>query len=503
MPAWKSIIKTKYLVVAFAGALFAPLVWKIMDLEFRYAVAISGGLLVLSIGMMAIYRIDDFFVYTLIFNTPFSIFGKWLFRQDIHWGRSRTVFTPAMGISIGLAEMLIIGAYTVWFARIFIARKELPVKLKKIDYCILLLIFSQAISLFAATNRLLVLFDITYNIKHALIYFFIAHKVKRRHLMWIIIILLLVIPLESTIALYEHNSGNVGLFSAKGNIRSKDFGTQYQVIGIGQYTRACGTTIDSHTLGLYYTLLLPITLVLIMTPQLLRPSIWLILVGIFIFGLIGLVVTFARSGWLSFTISTVFLLAFITFSWKQYKVIIITIMIFLAAIPVTFMFPQICEYIQIKLFEAPYELIQARLDMALTALRMWSKHFLFGAGAGNYMLALDDPSLTISFYDNNVVHNAYLYIAAEIGLFGLISFYSIILIAMVRCWKMLKCEDLLIRILALAIFTGFIGYLLDGLTNPLFRQAVPYAQLWIYLGLSMSLARLSEEQIPASQLNVV
>ena len=63
-----------------------------------------------------------------------------------------------------------------------------------------------------------------------------------------------------------------------------------------------------------------------------------------------------------------------------------------------------------------------------------------------------------------------------------------------RCWKMLKCKDLIIRGLGLGIMTGLIAYMLDGITNMMFREATPYVQLWIYIGLSLSFKRLLKEQ---------
>jgi len=48
--------------------------------------------------------------------------------------------------------------------------------------------------------------------------------------------------------------------------------------------------------------------------------------------------------------------------------------------------------------------------------------------------------------------------------------------------------------LALAIMTGLFAYLLDGITGPMFKEAVPYAQLWVYIGLSMSFSRILHQQ---------
>src|SRR5207237_5223343 len=77
---------------------------------------------------------------------------------------------------------------------------------------------------------------------------------------------------------------------------------QEPVSGIEDVTRATGTLYDSHALGLYLAMLLPYTVVLsFLGPVPGHNRFFSIL--IFALGLIGLVVTFSRSGWLSCALS--------------------------------------------------------------------------------------------------------------------------------------------------------------------------------------------------------
>jgi O-antigen ligase len=361
--------------------------------------------------------------------------------------------------------------------------------LQIIDYFILLFIFAQIVSLIGAVNKVLGIFDVIYHIKHALIYFFITHKVKRYHLRMIIIILLFAILFESSIALYERLTGNVGIGVSKGAIL--ELGEQPKVAGIEEI-RAAGTTTDSHALGLYYVLLLPVPFVMLQI-RYLKPLVKFLLFCITIIGIMGLVVTFTRSGWLSFSISSIFAMGIIVFSWKQGRFFLIFFVIFLA---VSVLNPKAIHYIYDRFAEAPSELLETRFDQYRTALGVWGQNILFGCGTANFKHALDDPKSRIfGSIEAYFLHNTYLTIAAETGLVGLISFYGIIFFAIIRCWKVLKCEDLLIRGLALSIITALLGFLLDGLTGPMFKQPVPFAQLWIFIGLAMSFGRLLKEQV--------
>ncbi len=486
-----SVFQTKYWVTAFVAALFSLVCWKITQLEFRFTLALAVGLLFLSVSMIGISYIVDILVLAMVFNIPFSIFGKVLFKQDIP-------YAVMPGFSMGLKEVMLLMAYLIWFGQVFIVRKEPLPKLRKIDFFILLLIFSQAMSLLGAPDKLVGVFDIIHNIKHVMLYYFIAHKVKRSHLKWIIILLLFAIMLESSLALFERSTGNVGIGRTKGKSSSRidtEIGVQKKTPGIVEQIRAEGTTIDPHVLGEYFSMILPVPFVLMMMRHW-KLKIRLALAIILIIGIGGLIVTFSRSGWCSFGISSVFALGIIIFSWKQTKALFIAIVLFVI---VSISYPRVYEYLIVRFVKSPSELLTLRFAMNRTALGIWHQNFFFGYGSGNYSYALEEPDVIVHNWDDRskttfVVHNLFLYLVSEIGLFGMIGFYGPILLAMFKCWTLRKCPDPLIRGLALAILTGLFGYLLDGLTNPLCRELVPYAQLWVYIGICMSLRQMSRDQ---------
>jgi hypothetical protein len=471
----------RHLFAVFAGALFSLLVWKIAGMQFRYALAVIGGLLFLCVAMIGIHSLMDVLIYAFAFNIPFSMFGKWLFPI-------REVYA-ARGISVGMVELLLVLAYGVWFAQIFITRREGLPRFTTIDFFFLVFVLTQVISSIGATDKRFASYDIIYTIKHFLIYFFVAAKVKRRHLRWIVVLFLFAIMFESTLALYERMSGNVGIGLTKGNVQMEGFSKQPGVPGIEQI-RAAGTTNDSHTLGLYFSLLLPVPFVL-GTMHFLGVKRRLILSMILIAGTLGLIVTFSRSGWLSFGIAAVFALGIITLRWKEGQAVIIVIAVIAV---ISLLYPKGYEYLFIRLCRAPYKILVSRFDQIRTGLGVWRQHPLFGVGPNNYRNALEGPNVLIIGGGEHLLHNMFMYVATETGLFGIIGFFGIAISGIVKCWKLLRADDLLVRGLALAIMTAFIGYLLDGLTDPMFKEAVTYAQYTMYLGLCVALGRIASEQ---------
>lgn len=472
-----------YLIAGLAGTVFALLVWRISALEPRFAVAAVGALLVIACAMIFIYRIEDFLVYALIANIPFAAFEKWIFVQPIA--------VPAKGLTLGLSELLLLLAYSSWFCRVFVTRSSNVPSFTRIDLCMAFLFLTQLISLVGAPDKSLAAFDIVYNLRHFLIYFYLAQHVERRHLKWIVVLFLGAILLESAVAGYERITGNVGIGLSKGNVASEDFGRQYRVPGSEEY-RAAGTTNDSHTLALYYAMVLPVPLILMFLPSLRRRS-RIIMAATLMIGCTGLIVTFSRSGWLSFAIASSLASLFMLVVWK--RTIIIPVGICFLALA-TLLFPKTYSYVMERIVNAPPELLEVRYDSYWTALDIWKGHMLFGYGPGNYIEALSDTTIRsqslIGDWDVEVpVHNAFLWIAAELGLFGVICFFGMILLTIARAIPLLKNDDPLVKGLSLAILTALGAYLLDGLTDPMFREATPYAQLWVYLGLAMAIRRFA------------
>ncbi len=466
-------------------------------MQWRYGMAIIGAIIFLSVSMIGIYRFTDVIIYAMAFNIPFSMFSKVFCQQDVSWA-------VMPGFSFGMLELLLFMAYTSWFIQIFVARlKPLP-KFSMIDFFILILFLTQIFSLFKAPAKTLAFFDIIHNVKHFLMYFYIAHHVKKSHLKLIIILILFAIMLESSIALFERVTGNVGIGSKKGDFTSSEFGTQKKVPGIEYQIRSEGTTAEPHILGEYFAMILPIPFVFMMMRKV-KHIIRFILVVIFIIGVGGLIVTFSRSGWCAFAIAAGLTLLVMVFSWKQISAAVIALILFIS---VSAVYPQGYEYAFDRLFRAPGELLTSRFDMNRTAIDIWKKNLFFGYGPANYMHALEDPDIVVygeidRSYHAYPVHNMLLYIGSENGIFGVIGFFGAVFCAIRACWKVHICDDFLIKAMAVAIGAGLVAYLLDGITNCLARQSVVYAQLWVYLGLSIAFDRmLKERSNDAKQLPV-
>jgi O-antigen ligase len=288
---------------------------------------------------------------------------------------------------------------------------------------------------------------------------------------------------------YERVTGNVNIAAAKGNMASENVGSQYKVLGIENEIRVAGTTNDSHTLGLYYAMLLPLMFVLIVfknTPRFMRLMAMLALGG----GLVGLIITFSRSGWLAFAIAAMVAGGFVIFSWKRGKMVLAAVLVLFIA---TLFYPKGYEYVYRRVFEAPSELVTARVELMETAYELWKSSPIIGVGPGNYVEAFKAMNMVQEqALEGLPVHNSYLYTLAELGLLGFVGFFGAILLSLRSALLVHRHETDLAKAVALGLFAGFIGYLVDGLTDPMYRELPVYMQLWFAIGLVAALRRESD-----------
>lgn len=201
-----------------------------------------------------------------------------------------------------------------------------------------------------------------------------------------------------------------------------------------------------------------------------------------------LVLTFSRSAWLSCGFSLCVTIA-VFFKWRDKYIIPTLIFAFIMAF---FLAPWAIGYIYERFAFAPEKLMTARYDQYRVALRIWRDHFLFGIGAGNYMEALK----TYGTSSNMLlpVHNMFLWVGADTGLFGVVAFFGVIFSALRRLWKLVKVKHTLFSRVALAALTGLVAYLLDGLALPLFRESVVYMMFWFTIALSVALPQIEHHE---------
>lgn len=468
------------LLAAGLGAMLAMALVAVWRLEGRWFVVVIVGAWMLALAMMAAGRFSRLVLLALLFAVPLAGLSKWTFLDEHRFPqfvRDGALYTGTLGL--GIVDMLLLGAYAAWAFRILALRDEPWPTLGRIDAWVLLLLLANGLSQWGAVQPL-GLFAFEHQLKYALLYLFVSRHLHLVSRAWFLAAIASAVLFESVLGVLQWvDLVPPGIILDKG-AGSDRLEQQYLVPGIEHVQRATGSLYDSHALGTYIAMLLPF-LLLQLYQRGLRPSLRVLGGLAVLLALVAAAASYSRSAWLatvlSASISMVVLLA-----WRE-RGVGATLLAGLVAVVVAG--PTLLSRIFARLVEAPADLLLARFEQFPVAWSIWQEDFLFGAGAGNYMVRMDEMNLDWALPEP--VHNAFLFIGAELGLFGVVAYYGLVLCVLRRLWRLGRRAAREDARLALAAFAALLAYLFDSLSNPLFREPTLYMWFWICAALAHAL----------------
>ncbi|MCX6744776.1 MAG: O-antigen ligase family protein [Candidatus Parcubacteria bacterium] len=154
--------------------------------------------------------------------------------------------------------------------------------------------------------------------------------------------------------------------------------------------------------------------------------------------LLGLFFTFSKGAFLALAIAFVFLVIFIGFSKDKQALrklggMVLIVVIAFSFLGIIYRAPLFTRINGQERLEVKSQ--QERANYLSQAKELLKNNWLTGVGLGNYTLALYNNDLSkFPSYSYQPVHNVYLLVAAELGIFGFIVLILIIIEAMRRIW---------------------------------------------------------------------
>jgi O-antigen ligase len=251
--------------------------------------------------------------------------------------------------------------------------------------------------------------------------------------------------------------------------------------------RASGTVGPINAQAQYFEFLLPVAFLLWLTATTFWSSSFRLIT--FVFGLLGLVVTFSRGGFAGITIG----LGVVLMLSKWFKIMSnrkFLIFFFITLTLWVVMAPRFYGY-----FMARPEATSARLHLSKVGLEMVRAHPILGVGLNNHVVVKPeyDPR---KYAFPMPVHNHYLIIASETGIPGLAFFLSFMGLTCLCALKAARSKDLYLASVAVGILGGLTAIALHILVDYL-GSHTNMTLLWIYGGLA---AALGEKKMRPSEV---
>jgi O-antigen ligase len=238
---------------------------------------------------------------------------------------------------------------------------------------------------------------------------------------------------------------------------------------VGFIGRSLGPFLQAPLFGTVIGLLLPVHLYFLGTVN--RGWVRIVLFGNLLLGLAGLYFTYTRGSWIT---GVVALIVTVVLNRRAYARYLIPIAAVAPIIAIGFLGLAQDKFMKERVENE--DTIGSRFGTAVTALRMWRDHPLFGVGYFEYRNVRDHyiqpvevpglPTIRFSQFRNNAIHDIYLGPLAETGLLGTglqMAIYVFIFRRFVRKRRE-SGEDSDFREYVLPVFGGLMsGYMIGGL----------------------------------------
>jgi len=248
--------------------------------------------------------------------------------------------------------------------------------------------------------------------------------------------------------------------------------------GGGSWKRASGTAGAANAEALYFEFLLPLAFLAWLTVT--KKSSRYFSLAVFAFGLVGVLVTFSRGGFIGVAIGIIIAVVlakscslitrrtFLTFSIAGSAAIFL-------AIPFAY------EYLMTR-----PEATAVRWYLDKVGLAMIQDHPIFGVGLNNHMLV--KPDYDPRFYVFQMpTHNHFLLMASQTGIPSLLFFLGFLFVTFKLAWKAAKKSAPYIACLAIGIIAAIFSVLVHVQVDYLGTYTT-VSLLWLYSGLAAAIS---------------
>lgn len=455
------------------GVLIGISVMVIVQLPLKWSLTLFGGMLVFF-GSLATEDKKRFYLVLLMFGLIFLFSKTFLFRAS-------PVFRSTFGYTVYSWVPPLVILYLIWAFRQVTRVEHTPISTSGLWW--LAGVFAMASISTLLGNRLYGSFDLFGLALSSLLFIYVASEIDARWLKFILGFLVLVTLIEAIIAISQNLTGSsLGLefFGAR------KFITGY--VGLLTLTRVTGTFGHPSGLAEFFDLTLPLGVSMLFFPM--KKGLKLLLLAAILIEFIGLGMTYSRGGIIAvLTFSGLILL--VNFCKRLGMARGAFAAIALGAF-MTLLILTVPNPLKKGLFRTEVETAYGRIPLMEVAFNMIRAHPWFGVGLNNYVPVAKNYDFTPEHYTtawNTGVHNVYLFITGEIGIFGLIFFLGFI-VSVIRVWiPVLRSADPLIFCGGLGVGAGLGAYMLHW-----FSDLTPWttaSMFWFLMGLAVSTGRMA------------
>ncbi len=435
----------------------------------KYIITCVGGIIILlmALSLGTHDRLFFFFLALFALGIPFNLGLKFFYRQS-HLG-------GAMGVDITLCFLsTLFLCLLMTYDYMSGTRKFLFDYNRTLLWAQLICIMAGILSLANAADSTLVAFELLRMAVLLLIFLVIMNLQTDKQLKVLIFFLSLGVFVQGVLAVYQYKTGrSLGLtiFGEKPLLA--------QNIGFTA-SRATGTIGHPNILAYYFEILVPLVFAMLLVEKQKILQLWYFMA--FAMGILGMLTTLSRAGWLTVPVSMVTVFIFVTkgrlFQWKTIFQIFVGVL--LVGVLIYFFYPTIEK----RYLHDDYGSAAARLPMNRAAISVIKQYPIAGVGLNNLAEVFQRYDTTGGATlllggegARSVVHNLYLATWADVGTVGFLAFVWLFLSMFLVAGRLYPKVSRWRKAVLVGISAGIMAQLVHGFFDPGFKGSLAISYL--------------------------
>lgn len=398
--------------------------------------------------MKKLQKIVDWLVYSFLFLLPWQV--AWIWQERFLDGAKWQYGTMVIYATEVLLWVIFILQLIVWLKTKKFKFSIFKLQRSSVILIIWLLVVWSGLSIVWSGDKMLSFYHWFRLLEVVALFFVLLNWQLRFKRLWWLVFWAGVI--QGLLAIYQFLAQNISASKWLGLAAHSpaDLGTIVIQVGPERWLRAYGAFTHPNILGGFLLVSLLVGVYLYLNSKIGWPKIGLT-IGLIIITA-GLFFSFSRSAWLAgLTVYAVWLVLalfknnrdiVLNFLKPLFYVVVTVLVLFLVYQPLT-----VARFSVDQRLES--QSIAERLDQYSEARQIIKSRPWFGVGIGNYTTALSQFKPDQPAYSYQPVHNLWLLVWAEMGLFGLVIFISMLLILFFRS---IQTEN----IFGLGLLVGFL-----------------------------------------------
>jgi putative inorganic carbon (HCO3(-)) transporter len=390
----------------------------------------------------------------------------------------------ASGFVVSLMLPALIVGYALWLTRRRVGDTSRINLHMDITTPALVYLFTQLVSTFQASSTRLSIAQVFLEVQFFLMYFYVINHVKnwaKARLVFTTLVVCLIV--ESMLMLLQYVTG----------FELAAFGVESQATGssiASAAARVAGTLGSSNAAATFLAASVAITFALYLTDG------WMVdkrlALGGLLLGILALMATQSRSGWLAFALTMLILTT------RALRKRIGTRAILLLGAVALLLGIGFSQQIQERFTTDDEGSADTRVYHTQWAFNILEDHMFTGVGVNNmWLVALQRDYLPLELAGRkqlNVIHNKYLLVWVELGLFGFMAFLWFLLAACVRALRaLIRARDAKASITLTGLLAALVVYLAHMASDPFGARARPQF-MWFIIALIAAISQLARER---------